>query len=109
MAARVVRTPEAILELAAGCDVVGVDEGQFLDDSLIDVCEELVARGVRVVIAGPGPRLPAAAVRADAAPAGDGGRGREAEGGLPLVRRGGGVHAAAGRRHAGARSAARRW
>jgi thymidine kinase len=52
MAARVVRTPGRILELAAGADVVGVDEGQFLDDSLIDVCEELVARGVRVVIAG---------------------------------------------------------
>ena len=52
MAARVVRKPEAILELAVGCDVVGVDEGQFLDDSLIDVCEQLVERGLRVVIAG---------------------------------------------------------
>jgi len=52
MAARVVRKPEAILELAAGCDVVGVDEGQFMDDSLIDVCGELIARGIRVVIAG---------------------------------------------------------
>jgi thymidine kinase len=52
MAARVVGKPEAILALAAGCDVVGVDEGQFMDDSLIDVCEELVERGVRVVIAG---------------------------------------------------------
>ena len=52
MAARVVGKPEAILALAAGCDVVGVDEGQFMDDSLIDVCEELIERGVRVVIAG---------------------------------------------------------
>jgi thymidine kinase len=52
MAARVVRRPEAILPLATGCDVVGVDEGQFLDDSLIDVCEQLVDRGIRVVIAG---------------------------------------------------------
>jgi thymidine kinase len=52
MAARVVRSPEAIIHLAAGCDVVGVDVGQFLDDSLIDVCEELIARGLRVVIAG---------------------------------------------------------
>ena len=32
--------------------MVGVDEGQFLDDSLIDVCQELVDRGVRVLIAG---------------------------------------------------------
>jgi len=52
MAARVVRNPEAILALATGCDVVGVDEGQFLDDSLIEVCEQLVDRGIRVVIAG---------------------------------------------------------
>ena len=52
MAARVVRGPETILGLAAGCDVIGVDEGQFLDDSLIDVCEELVDCGVRVLIAG---------------------------------------------------------
>jgi thymidine kinase len=52
MAARVVRTPEAILQLAANADVVGVDEGQFLDDSLIDVCEQLVVGGIRVVIAG---------------------------------------------------------
>ena len=52
MAARVVRMPEAILALAAGCDVVGIDEGQFLDDSLIDVCEQLVDRGIRVLIAG---------------------------------------------------------
>jgi thymidine kinase len=52
MAARVVRTPDSILQLAAGVDAVGVDEGQFLDDSLIDVCEELVDAGVRVVIAG---------------------------------------------------------
>jgi thymidine kinase len=52
MAARVVRVPDAILQLAADADVVGVDEGQFLDDSLIDVCEELIARGIRVVIAG---------------------------------------------------------
>ena len=52
MPARLVRKPEAILELAVGCDVVGVDEGQFLDDSLIDVCQELINRGIRVVIAG---------------------------------------------------------
>ena len=52
MAARVVSAPDAILQLAAGADVVGVDEGQFLDDSLIDVCEELIERGIRVVIAG---------------------------------------------------------
>ncbi len=33
-------------------DVVGIDEAQFLDDGLIDVCNELANRGVRVIIAG---------------------------------------------------------
>ncbi|MBK9294569.1 MAG: thymidine kinase [Oligoflexia bacterium] len=32
--------------------VVGVDEGQFFDSSLIDVCQKLANRGVRVIIAG---------------------------------------------------------
>ena len=33
-------------------DVVGIDEAQFLDDGLIDVCNELANRGVRVIVAG---------------------------------------------------------
>ncbi len=52
MAARVVRDSSRIFELAAGHDVVGVDEAQFLDGSLADVCEAMVARGQRVVVAG---------------------------------------------------------
>ena len=42
----------AILLLASDIDVVGIDEAQFLDDGLIDVCNELANRGVRVIIAG---------------------------------------------------------
>lgn len=41
-----------IVLLAGNCDVVGIDEAQFFDDSLIDVCENLAASGKRVVIAG---------------------------------------------------------
>lgn len=33
-------------------DVVGIDEGQFFDLGLIDVCEELANRGLRVIVAG---------------------------------------------------------
>ncbi len=32
--------------------VVGVDEVQFFDDAVVDVCEELANRGVRVICAG---------------------------------------------------------
>ena len=42
----------AILLLASDIDVVGIDEAQFLDDNLVDVCNELAHRGIRVIIAG---------------------------------------------------------
>lgn len=41
-----------ILLLASGVEVVGVDEAQFFDDGLIDVCNQLADSGVRVIIAG---------------------------------------------------------
>ena len=42
----------SILLLASDIDVVGIDEAQFLDMGLVDVCNELANRGVRVIIAG---------------------------------------------------------
>ena len=42
----------AILLLAADIDVVGIDEAQFLDEGLVDVCNELANKGVRVIVAG---------------------------------------------------------
>ena len=33
-------------------EVVGIDEGQFFDEDLVNVANELAARGVRVIIAG---------------------------------------------------------
>ena len=42
----------SILLLAGDIDVVGIDEAQFLDMGLPDVCNELANRGVRVIIAG---------------------------------------------------------
>lgn len=33
-------------------DIIGIDEAQFLDDELPEVCLELVARGKKVIVAG---------------------------------------------------------
>ena len=42
----------SILLLSSDIDVVGIDEAQFLDNGLPDVCNELANRGIRVIIAG---------------------------------------------------------
>ena len=42
----------SILLLSSDIDVVGIDEAQFLDMGLPDVCNELANRGIRVIIAG---------------------------------------------------------
>ena len=41
-----------ILLLANDVDVVGIDEAQFFDDELPNVCNQLANRGIRVIIAG---------------------------------------------------------
>jgi len=41
-----------ILDLAYDVQVVGIDEAQFFDDGLIDVCNKLADRGIRVIVAG---------------------------------------------------------
>ncbi|MCA1617810.1 MAG: thymidine kinase [Acidobacteria bacterium] len=48
-----VRTAGEILELVQpATEVVGIDEGQFFDNDLVEVANTLAARGVRVIIAG---------------------------------------------------------
>ena len=42
----------SILLLASDIDVVGIDEAQFFDMGLVDVCNQLANRGIRVIIAG---------------------------------------------------------
>lgn len=42
----------AILLLANNVDVVGIDEAQFFDDGIVEVCNTLANNGVRVIIAG---------------------------------------------------------
>ena len=41
-----------IILLAGDCDVVGIDEAQFFDDQLVDVCNKLANAGKRVIVAG---------------------------------------------------------
>ena len=38
--------------LADGCDVVGIDEVQFFDNEIIQVCNNLANCGIRVIVAG---------------------------------------------------------
>lgn len=42
----------AILLLAGNVHVVGIDEAQFFDNALVDVCNKLADRGIRVIVAG---------------------------------------------------------
>ncbi len=41
-----------ILLLAGDCDVVGIDEAQFFDEAIVDVCNYLADSGKRVIVAG---------------------------------------------------------
>ncbi|MCE5179103.1 MAG: thymidine kinase [Porphyromonadaceae bacterium] len=41
-----------ILLLSSEVEVVGVDEAQFFDNGLVEVCQQLADQGVRVIIAG---------------------------------------------------------
>jgi thymidine kinase len=43
---------QEILLLTEGVDVVGIDEAQFFDDEIANVCETLAGKGIRVIVAG---------------------------------------------------------
>ncbi len=47
-----VESSASILLLSSEVDVVGIDEAQFFDDGIVDVCNQLANRGVRVIVAG---------------------------------------------------------
>jgi thymidine kinase len=42
----------AILLLAGDVDVIGIDEAQFFDNSIVEVCNKLADRGIRVIATG---------------------------------------------------------
>src|SRR5712671_151913 len=43
---------EVLAKVEADTEVVGIDEGQFFDNELVGVANELARRGIRVIIAG---------------------------------------------------------
>ena len=43
---------EVMAKVEPDTEVVGIDEGQFFDNALVDVATQLAGRGVRVIIAG---------------------------------------------------------
>lgn len=47
-----VNNPSKIIKLSENIDVVGIDEAQFFDDTIVDVCNELANSGKRVIVAG---------------------------------------------------------
>ncbi len=47
-----IKSPVEILESATYVQVVGIDEAQFFDDSLVEVAQMLADRGIRVIVAG---------------------------------------------------------
>ena len=47
-----VESTAEILLLGSNCDVVGIDEAQFFDESIVEVANQLANNGVRVVVAG---------------------------------------------------------
>jgi len=47
-----VDTAQTILLMAQDADVIGIDEAQFFDEELPNVCDALALRGVRVIVAG---------------------------------------------------------
>ena len=50
---QVVESSKEILDLVAdNTRIVGIDEGQFFDMELVQVCQKLADRGVRVIVAG---------------------------------------------------------
>ncbi|RYY50486.1 MAG: thymidine kinase [Chitinophagaceae bacterium] len=47
-----VESSQSILLLTEGVDVVGIDEAQFFDAEIGNVCEQLASKGIRVIVAG---------------------------------------------------------
>jgi thymidine kinase len=55
-ASAIASTPVALAAdippLTTDCDVVGIDEAQFFDPAIVDICRQLADEGKRVIVAG---------------------------------------------------------
>jgi len=49
---KVIKRPSQILKFSANTQVVAIDEAQFFDDEIIEVCNKLANDGKRVIVAG---------------------------------------------------------
>jgi thymidine kinase len=52
ISASIISSPEEILDLSKGFHVIGIDEAQFFDQSLVKICNILASKGHRIIIAG---------------------------------------------------------
>ena len=52
ISASIVSSPKEILDLSVNHSVIGIDEAQFFDQSIVDVCNLLANKGHRLIIAG---------------------------------------------------------
>lgn len=48
----VIKDAKELLEQCSDAQVIGIDEAQFFDNNLVDVCNELADQGRRVIVAG---------------------------------------------------------
>jgi thymidine kinase len=48
----VVETAQQILQFSSEAEVIGIDEAQFFDANLVEVCQKLADEGKRVIVAG---------------------------------------------------------
>ena len=49
---KTIKRASEIYKLSKSCRVVGIDEAQFFDDEIVEVCNNLANHGVRVIVAG---------------------------------------------------------
>ncbi len=47
-----VHASSEILLYTGNCDVIGIDEAQFFDSEIVDVCNKLAEMGIRTIVAG---------------------------------------------------------
>ena len=52
ISASIVSSPKEILDLSVNYPVIGIDEAQFFDQSIVDICNLLANKGHRLIIAG---------------------------------------------------------
>jgi thymidine kinase len=52
ISASIVSSAEEILKLSKEYPVIGIDEAQFFDRSIVEVCNTLANQGVRIIVAG---------------------------------------------------------